>query len=144
MRQTVAQQRIVVLGATGATGRLVVSTAVGRGHHVTALVRRSGSLAPAAGLQEVEWPDVHDAATLSAALDGADAVVSALGGAAKAPTSVCTDAMAATVPATGRYRVSDHLPVRLWTSVGRADLADFLVDEVEDPRHVRAYPRIAA
>ncbi|MFC8191243.1 NAD(P)-dependent oxidoreductase [Cellulomonas sp. NPDC057328] len=211
MRQTVAQQQIVVLGASGATGRLAVSAALRRGHHVTALVRRPRTLPPDARLREVEWRDVRDAAPLPAALTGADAVISALGGAARGPTSVCTDAMATAVPAmrraevtrlvvvsahgvaesrdrslyaravwagveermrdkeamerlvtasdlrwtvvrpprltdarpTGRYRVAADLPVHLWTSVGRADLADLLVREVEDPRHVHAFPRVA-
>lgn len=34
-----AQPKILVLGATGATGRLIVSQAVARGHDVTVLVR---------------------------------------------------------------------------------------------------------
>lgn len=200
-----------MLGSTGATGRLVVSTALARGHHVIALVRRTGSFEPAPGLREVVWADLGDTATLSSALTDADAVISALGGAAKGPTTVCTDAMAVTVPAmqragisrlivlsahgvaeshdrslfslavwagvgekmrdkesmeplvtssslewtivrppmlkdtpaSGRYRVGTDLPVHLWTSIGRADLADFLVREVEDPHHVHAFPRIA-
>jgi uncharacterized protein YbjT (DUF2867 family) len=36
---TKARSSILVLGATGGTGRLIVSHAVARGHHVTALVR---------------------------------------------------------------------------------------------------------
>jgi uncharacterized protein YbjT (DUF2867 family) len=46
-------------------------------------------------------------------------------------------------PAIGKYRVATDLPVHLWTAIGRADLADFLVREVEDPHHMHAYPRIA-
>src|SRR4051812_6077288 len=106
MRQTVAQKRIVVLGATGATGRLVVSAALRRGHDVTALVRRTGSLDAAEGLHEVEWSELSDESTLSSALTSADAVISTLGGAAKGPTSVCTDAMAVTVPAMRRTGVN--------------------------------------
>ena len=45
-------------------------------------------------------------------------------------------------PATGTYRVGDDLPIRLWHSIGRADLAGFLVREAESPRFVRRYPRI--
>jgi len=46
-------------------------------------------------------------------------------------------------PATSRYRVATDLPIHLWTSVGRADLADFLVREAEQPQFVGAFPRIA-
>jgi putative NADH-flavin reductase len=45
-------------------------------------------------------------------------------------------------PATGRYSAGEDLPIRLWHSIGRADLADFLVREVETARFVRRYPRI--
>ena len=34
-----AQPKVLVLGATGGTGRLIVSQAVARGHDVTVLVR---------------------------------------------------------------------------------------------------------
>jgi len=45
-------------------------------------------------------------------------------------------------PASGRYQVSTDLPIRLWSSIGRADLADFLVHEADEPRFVRRCPRI--
>jgi putative NADH-flavin reductase len=44
--------------------------------------------------------------------------------------------------AIGKYRAGIDLPIRLWSSIGRADLAAFLVDEAETPRYVHAYPRI--
>ena len=43
---------------------------------------------------------------------------------------------------TGDYTTGVDLPVRLWSSIGRADLAAFLVDEAEEPQFVHAYPRI--
>jgi putative NADH-flavin reductase len=99
MRQTVSQTRVVVLGATGATGRHVVDTALSRGHHVTALVRRPSSFPSVAHLTERVWLDLADQATLASALTGADAVISTLGGAAKGPTTVCTDGIRSLVPA---------------------------------------------
>jgi putative NADH-flavin reductase len=45
-------------------------------------------------------------------------------------------------PATGKYQVGEELPIRLWDSIGREDLAGFLLREVENPRFVRKYPRI--
>ncbi len=44
--------------------------------------------------------------------------------------------------ATGTYTTGTDLPIRLWSSVGRADLAAFLVDEAESPRYLAARPRI--
>jgi len=46
-------------------------------------------------------------------------------------------------PAIGRYRVATDLPIHLWTSIGRADLAGFLVREAEKTQFVGAFPRIA-
>ena len=45
-------------------------------------------------------------------------------------------------PARGHYRTGVDLPIRLWSSISRSDLADFLVREVEAPAYVHAFPRI--
>jgi putative NADH-flavin reductase len=45
--------------------------------------------------------------------------------------------------ATGRYRVATDLQIRLWSWIGRADLATFLVRETEQCQFVRGLPRIA-
>jgi putative NADH-flavin reductase len=69
--------KILILGATGATGQLIVRDATASGHHVVALVRaKASSNLPGA---EVIEGDVRDEATLARALNGCDAVVSALG-----------------------------------------------------------------
>lgn len=211
MRHSVSKKlTVAVLGASGATGRHVISTTLARGHAAVALVRRPGTFAPRDGLAEEIWPDVTDASALSRALPGADVVISALGGADKGPTTVCTDGIrsavtamkAAGVPrliavsahgvlethdrslyalavwanvaermrdketmealitasglqwtivrppklsdhdATGRYTAGTDLPIRLWSAIGRADLAAFLLDEAETARYPHAHPRI--
>jgi uncharacterized protein YbjT (DUF2867 family) len=211
MRHSVSQKAtVVVLGASGATGRHVVSTALARGHEAVALVRRPGTFVPQGGLIEVTWPDVTDTSTLTSALSGADVVICALGGAGKGPTTVCTDGIRSAVAAMkaagvnrliavsahgvlethdkslysravwanvaermrdketmepliatsglawtivrppklsdhdaiGKYTVGTGLPIRVWSSIGRADLAAFLVDEAETPQYENAYPRI--
>ena len=69
--------KILVLGATGATGQLIVRDAAASGHSVVALVRaKARSDLPGAELIE---GDARDEGTLARALDGCDAVVSALG-----------------------------------------------------------------
>ncbi|WP_165865592.1 NAD(P)-dependent oxidoreductase [Vallicoccus soli] len=68
--------RVVVLGATGATGREVVPVLLRRGHEVVAVVR-DPSRAPE-GVRAVVG-DARDPDVLPRALQGADAVVSALG-----------------------------------------------------------------
>jgi putative NADH-flavin reductase len=71
--------KILVLGATGGTGREVVTQALGRGHDVTVLVRDPSRL-PAADRVRVITGDLRaDPEVLRAAVAGQDAVVSALG-----------------------------------------------------------------
>ncbi len=69
--------KVLVLGATGGTGRLIVRDAVAKGHSVVALVRSKTS----ANLPDVRMieGDARDEATLARAMDGCDTVVSALG-----------------------------------------------------------------
>ena len=70
--------KILVLGATGATGRLIVSKAIAEGHEVVALVRSKAKAEDLAGAKLVEG-DARDAAALTSAIAGCDAVVSSLG-----------------------------------------------------------------
>jgi len=70
--------KLVVFGASGRTGHLVVAQALTRGVEVTAFVRRRHRLAPRLGLEIIEG-DVADAAAVAAAIAGRDVVISALG-----------------------------------------------------------------
>jgi len=70
--------KILVLGATGATGRLIVGRALAKGHDVVALVRSKARATDLAGAELVEG-DARDAAALTRAIAGCDAVVSSLG-----------------------------------------------------------------
>jgi uncharacterized protein YbjT (DUF2867 family) len=70
--------KILVLGATGGTGRSIVNQALARGYDVTVLARsaeKAGNLEGA----ELVVGDARDEATLRRALKGREAVVSALG-----------------------------------------------------------------
>lgn len=69
---------IAVVGATGPTGLLVVRQALGRGHQVTAYVRRPGALAEQAGLRVIVG-ELSDTAEFAAAISGCDALISTLG-----------------------------------------------------------------
>ncbi|MES4892535.1 NAD(P)H-binding protein [Streptomyces sp. NPDC096012] len=70
--------RIAVFGATGPTGRRLVEQALAAGHEVVAVTRRPGSLSARPGLA-VAVADATDPAAADAAIDGTDAVLSALG-----------------------------------------------------------------
>lgn len=69
---------VLVVGATGQTGRLVVSAAAGHGLRVRALVRdldRACRLFPDAAAAELVHGDLTDPDTLQRAVDGVDAVI---------------------------------------------------------------------
>ncbi|MBD7924114.1 NAD(P)-dependent oxidoreductase [Xanthomonas bonasiae] len=70
--------KILVLGATGGTGRLIVGQAVARGYDVAALVR-SPDAARHLGGARLTVGDARDETILRQALRDRDAVISALG-----------------------------------------------------------------
>lgn len=70
--------KLLVLGATGGAGRLIVQQALGRGHTVTALVRSPAKAQDLTGVRLVVG-DARDEAALREAVRGQDAVISALG-----------------------------------------------------------------
>jgi uncharacterized protein YbjT (DUF2867 family) len=70
--------KVLVLGATGATGRLIVSRARTEGHDVVALVRSEAKAGALAGAELIEG-DARDPVALARALADCDAVISSLG-----------------------------------------------------------------
>ena len=73
-----AAPKILVLGATGGTGRSIVSQALARGYDVTLLARSAEKAGDLEGAHLVVG-DARDEAILRRALAGREAVVSALG-----------------------------------------------------------------
>lgn len=71
--------RIIVFGATGKTGRHVVSVALERGHSVTAFGRSVDRLDIAGDALEVREGDVFDSETVSRAIGGHDGAIVCLG-----------------------------------------------------------------
>lgn len=71
--------RILVIGATGGTGREIVKQALEQGHHVTALSRHASRLGMAHEHLAIMQGDVMNAMSVENAVRGCDAVVCALG-----------------------------------------------------------------
>lgn len=69
--------KVLVIGAAGRTGRQLVEAALGHGHEVTAFLHTSP--VPAADRIRVESGDVLDFDSVSAAVEGQDAVAVAIG-----------------------------------------------------------------
>jgi uncharacterized protein YbjT (DUF2867 family) len=70
--------KVLVLGATGGTGRHIVREARANGHTVVALVRSRANAQPLEGAELIEG-DARDESALASALEGCDGVVSSLG-----------------------------------------------------------------
>src|SRR6202789_3673076 len=76
-RDSRAQMKIIVFGATGGTGKLIVSQALAKGHSVTAFVRNPEGLTQDSHLRVIQG-DVFDFAAVVGAVRGPRAVLSAL------------------------------------------------------------------
>ena len=204
-----ATRRVLVLGATGGTGRQVVSQAVQQGYEVTALVRSPERLdTTVERLRVVSGSVTEDGQALSAAVRGQDAVISVLGvGNSLKSSGLIARSVPAIVramesqgvrrliftsaygvgttrrdvpllprilmrllfrdlysdkeagedelrrsnldwtlvypvtltdgPRSGRYRVGERLALRGFPTVSRAEVADFLLTQIEDRTYLR-------
>ncbi|MGQ4485723.1 NAD(P)H-binding protein [Streptomyces sp. 372A] len=103
--------RITLFGATGPTGRHLTEQAVAAGHEVTAVIRRPGSLPARPGVTPAV-ADATDPAAVDAAVEGADAVLSALGARfSKQPVTLYSQSAAAITRAMSRHGVGRLLVV---------------------------------
>jgi len=129
-----AHSRILVIGATGGTGRLIVSKALARGHEVTAMVRSPDKAGDLTGARLVVG-DVREEKALRQALKAQDAVVSALGTPASPfrEVTLLSTATRALVEAMKTEHVSRLVSI---TGLGAGDSAGhggFLFDKVIFP-----------
>jgi len=100
--------RLLVLGATGHTGREIVDLALDRGHVVTAYVRSPQKMTQKGPGLKVERGDALDVDRLAKALEGQDAALSALGlppRQALRPSTFMAESMASVVAAMKRAEV---------------------------------------
>src|ERR1700756_4062009 len=101
---------LLVLGATGGPGRLVVEQALAAGHTVTALVRSPEKLAISQPNLRVVTGSATARESVALALQGADAVISPLGGGG----SVIADSTAAIVAAARQTGVRRVVVLSSW------------------------------
>src|SRR6266496_996853 len=97
---TANTMKLTILGATGATGTCLTSQALAAGHEVTAVVRDPARLAiPAHRRLRTVTADVMDPASITPAIAGADAVISAVGPRGTGPTTVIQDSVRSIIQA---------------------------------------------
>jgi putative NADH-flavin reductase len=104
--------RLAVFGATGGTGIQLTRQALDRGHHVVALARRPDAVRLDHPRLRVVRGDVIVPGAADPVVDGADAVLSALGiGYHRNATTVYSEGIANILAAMGRARTSRLLVV---------------------------------
>ncbi|WP_437974440.1 NAD(P)H-binding protein [Sorangium sp. So ce295] len=94
--------RLLVLGATGKTGKHLLDLGLARGHRLTAFVRSPHKIARCDGALTVVQGDPLQVEQLARALAGHDAVLSALGPSAREafrPSTLLAECAASTVAA---------------------------------------------
>ena len=101
---------LLVIGATGRTGRPLIELALARGHSVTALVRRTMPMDRNRNLDFVVG-DPTRAADLAPILPRSDAVISCLGQRSRADANLLRNSAASTLDAMARSSVRRYLVV---------------------------------
>ncbi|MGP8124687.1 MAG: NAD(P)-dependent oxidoreductase [Nitrososphaerales archaeon] len=97
--------RVLVFGASGKTGRLVVKESLEGGHQVLAFVRNPSKLDLSHAQPTVTSGDVTSAAGVDLAVQCSDAVVSVLGQAPNSPRNVCSVEVANIVESTSKHGI---------------------------------------
>jgi len=98
--------RISVFGANGLTGRTLVKQALAAGHEVVAATRKPAKFPFRHDLLEVAEADVHNEIAVARAVEGTDAVLSALGVPfARKPINVYSDGVQHIADAMGLHGV---------------------------------------
>jgi putative NADH-flavin reductase len=91
--------KLTILGATGGTGQQLVREAIGAGHEVTAIVRRPDAITESSPELRVVRGDLLDSQWTGEGIEGADAVLSAIGATSRGPTTLYSAGTAAVLKA---------------------------------------------
>jgi uncharacterized protein YbjT (DUF2867 family) len=97
--------RLLILGATGRTGRHVLDQALALGHEVTAFARRPAALGAYGSRLRVISGDIMDRASVAPAVAGQEAVLSALGSRTLRPNTTLSTGIGYTLDAMRTHRV---------------------------------------
>jgi putative NADH-flavin reductase len=129
---------VIVFGASGRTGRLVVEQALEKGHTVTAFVRNPTAFSEDAGLirahpkLRVVAGDALDAGAVAEAIAGHQAVVCAIGPRSKQNGGVCETSTQNIIAGMKRHDVA-----RLLCVTSSSDFQGFLFEQVMKPVFLR-------
>jgi putative NADH-flavin reductase len=126
--------KVLIIGATGATGQILMREALAQGHEVTALARNpSALLAPEDHRLRVLQGNALDASEVEAAVAGQDAVLSALGTRSSRPTTLFSESTHNLISAMDKHGVRRLVCI---TGIGVGDSkghVGFLYDRIIRP-----------
>lgn len=202
--------KLIVFGPTGKSGQQLVEQALAAGHLVTAFARNPSAITTRHPNLNVTQGDALDAARVSEAVAGQDAVLSAIGTNRRSTLTVCADSMRNIIAAMkekdvrrlvvlsayaasetkdtalyskvlraligkrvedkdrmedvvrasgldwvlvrpplltngarrGAYRAGFDIPIKLFSSISRADVAEFMLRQLTDDTYLRQAPTI--
>jgi len=129
--------KVLIIGATGNIGRILLEKALEQGHEVTALARNPSAVAPRDYRPRVLEGNTLDPDAVEAAVSGQDAVLSALGTRSTKPTTLFSASTANIVGAMKKHGVRRLVCI---TGIGAGDSkghGGFLYDRVLLPFVVR-------
>jgi putative NADH-flavin reductase len=125
--------KVLIIGATGATGRVLMREALEQGHEVTALARNPSALAPEDHRPRVLQGNALDASEVEAAVADQDAVLSTLGTRSSRPTTLFSQSTHNLISAMNKHGVRRLVCI---TGIGAGDSkghVGFLYDRIMLP-----------
>src|SRR5215208_4350639 len=125
--------KVLIIGATGATGQILMREALAQDHEVTALARNPSALAPEDHRLRVLQGNALDVSSVEAAVAGQDAVLSALGTRSARPTTLFSESTHNVISAMNKHGVRRLVCI---TGVGVGDSkghVGFLYDRIMLP-----------
>jgi putative NADH-flavin reductase len=137
IEERVGEVKVLIIGATGGTGRILLDKSLEQGHEVTALARNPSAVAPRDYRPRVLEGNTLDPEAVEAAVAGQDAVLSALGTRSTKPTTLFSASTANLIGAMKKHGVCRLVCV---TGIGTGDSkghGGFLYDRVLLPFVVR-------
>jgi putative NADH-flavin reductase len=137
IEERVGEVKVLIIGATGGTGRILLAKSLEQGHEVTVLARNPSAVAPRDYRPRVLEGNTLDPEAVEAAVAGQDAVLSALGTRSTKPTTLFSASTANLVGAMKKHGVCRLVCV---TGIGTGDSrghGGFLYDRVLLPFVVR-------
>jgi putative NADH-flavin reductase len=125
--------KVLIIGATGATGKILMREALAQSHKVTALARNPSAVASEDPRLRVVEGNALDVSSLEAAVAGQDAVLSALGTRSARPTTLFSESTHNLIGAMDKHGVRRLVCI---TGIGVGDSkghVGFLYDRIIRP-----------